>query len=704
MFGGFSPKVKDVTVFGNSWVKDQTLSNRTFPLSGVVSTSPALIWEGRSLSPSTPADSRFRALMIPVQGNPSYPSWKLQHSQANAAYSDALAFEASGYGGIKPLFTASGYTRINTDNASTVDTLLSLDVRSSGSTNHIGMSFGTTTRAAWSVNTGGTVEYRAAGASSIHSFMVGGSIGSQTLIAQIYSSGFYNSYSNFNNGKVTAGSADQSVQTTLSTYGSFAAKGVLVTSSNYTLTENETFVYIDPANAAFCVGNPTACNTYLTEGNCNAHSGVGCNWFAGNSCSAFNGDTGACTGQAGCSLETSPCSTADNTDQSTCEAQDDAFGGGCSWDTATCPAFTTTATCQAQAGCTADVTGDCTALDFAGCTAQSECTVTNAGDCSAFNGDESGCLAAGGASQCAWNAGDSTCSGSYFTACSGNYFVGCNGALCGGSFNTGNCLGSFGAACQGTASCANLTDDGSTLCNAEAGCLWQIGINVTLPTTANASRGSVGRIYSIMHVGSTGTASISGASGQPIFQYTTLSLFKKGDKVLLHNQNITFQCSVFTSSTPCNAQTGCQWLPTCSTIGDQPTCDSTNGCAWDGENNVCTGPAARCFGTYSNGSHWYPHSLERGLAYVAKTANYTITDIDDVVDVTANSVTLTLPNASTTNGKEYTLNNSGAGTVTLNTTGGQTINGAASGTVTIASGGVKVLVSNNANWIIKSAS
>jgi hypothetical protein len=268
--------------------------------------------------------------------------------------------------------------------------------------------------------------------------------------------------------------------------------------------------------------------------------------------------------------------------------------------------------------------------------------------------------------------------------------------LCAGNYNNGTCSGTYGAYCQGGSNCNNATDDGSSACNSEPGCAWTVGITVTLPSTTNANRNGTGRVYSIVHIGQTGTVNIIGQTGEPIFQYTTLSLLKKGDKVLLHNQNIIFQCSMFTTSTPCSAQIGCTWR-NCHSFGDQASCDGA-GCAWDGIDNVCTGGTS-CVGTYSNGAHWYAHSLERGLSYVEKTANYTISSIDDIVNCTTNSFSITLPSASLNNGKKYEIKNSGAGTITMDTTGGQTIDGNASGVLTIAAGSQMSVVSNNTNWI-----
>jgi hypothetical protein len=84
-------------------------------------------------------------------------------------------------------------------------------------------------------------------------------------------------------------------------------------------------------------------------------------------------------------------------------------------------------------------------------------------------------------------------------------------------------------------------------------------------------------------------------------------------------------------------------------------------------------------------------------AYVAKTANYTLTGADHTVNVTANSPTITLPTAGNAAGRTYVITNSGAGTVTLATTSSQTIDGAAPGTL-VASAKITVQ-SNGSNWI-----
>ena len=711
MFGQIRPAVKNLLTVANSWLADQTYTTQRKAISAAtVQTSASQIWEGSAWSSNTatPVPVSFKAFTQGVTGSPGYGIWRLQYSLNNAAYTNAITWDAKGAASSKPLTTLTGYAKIDSDNSSTIDTLQSLNVSSSGNQNHIVMSFGATIRSGWSVNTAGTTEYKTAGASPFHNFNVGSSITSQTLIAQIYSSGFYNSYSNFNAGKVTAGNADQSVQTTLSSYGSLAVKGTLVTNSSYTLAETETFVYVDPSQANVCTGTPATCISVLTESPCNARSGVGCSWFAGNSCNdQSNTNESSCEdGRTGCTWVQVSCSAADNTDQSTCESQDDAYGGNCSWDTSTCPAYVLISTCQAESGCTAN-TSSCSGFNGSSegtCEFNGECVWTG-GDCTSFSGtDQSTCES--GHTGCTWNAGPDTCTGVYDegSTCAGDYLTSCSGNLCNGDFNNGVCSGTYGAYCQGTANCNNLTDDGSTACNAESGCAWTVGITVTLPTTANANRNGTGRIYSILHVGETGTVQIVGQSGQPIFQYTTLPLLKKGDKVLLHNQNITFQCSLFATQTPCQAQTGCTWQTTvvCSGLGDESSCNAQSGCgcSWDGMACSGTGCTTGCLGTYSNGAHWYAHSLERGLNYQSKTANYTLTDIDDVIDCTSGTFTLTLPSAALNNGKTFYLKNTGSGTITLNTTSSQTIDGNASGTLTLTTGDSMTVISNNSNWVI----
>ena len=76
-------------------------------------------------------------------------------------------------------------------------------------------------------------------------------------------------------------------------------------------------------------------------------------------------------------------------------------------------------------------------------------------------------------------------------------------------------------------------------------------------------------------------------------------------------------------------------------------------------------------------SAWRSYRPAGWRATVAKSANYTLTLDDDVV-VCTGTPTITLPAASTAEGKEYTIINSGGGAVNIGTSSGDTINGASS--------------------------
>lgn len=85
-------------------------------------------------------------------------------------------------------------------------------------------------------------------------------------------------------------------------------------------------------------------------------------------------------------------------------------------------------------------------------------------------------------------------------------------------------------------------------------------------------------------------------------------------------------------------------------------------------------------------------------SYIAKTANYTATISDYVIDCTTGTFTITLPTAVGIVGRIYIIKNSGAGSITLDTTSSQTIDG--STTKTIAAAAWLQVQSDNANWKI----
>lgn len=85
--------------------------------------------------------------------------------------------------------------------------------------------------------------------------------------------------------------------------------------------------------------------------------------------------------------------------------------------------------------------------------------------------------------------------------------------------------------------------------------------------------------------------------------------------------------------------------------------------------------------------------------YVAKTANYTISATDYMINCTANTFTLTLPTAVGKTGQVYVIKNSGTGVVTIATTSSQTIDGLTSRVLAVQYESYTVM-SNGANWII----
>ena len=80
------------------------------------------------------------------------------------------------------------------------------------------------------------------------------------------------------------------------------------------------------------------------------------------------------------------------------------------------------------------------------------------------------------------------------------------------------------------------------------------------------------------------------------------------------------------------------------------------------------------------------------------TASYNVGVNDYLIDVTGNTITVTLPTATGINGKNYVIKNRGTGVVTVATTSGQTIDGVVSKTL-IYNDSVEV-ISDGSNWII----
>ena len=89
-----------------------------------------------------------------------------------------------------------------------------------------------------------------------------------------------------------------------------------------------------------------------------------------------------------------------------------------------------------------------------------------------------------------------------------------------------------------------------------------------------------------------------------------------------------------------------------------------------------------------------------GITFPATEINatYTVGTNDYLIDVTGNTVTVTLPTAVGVNGQNYVIKNRGTGVVTVATTSSQTIDGSNSKSLN-NNDGIEI-ISDGSNWII----
>lgn len=86
--------------------------------------------------------------------------------------------------------------------------------------------------------------------------------------------------------------------------------------------------------------------------------------------------------------------------------------------------------------------------------------------------------------------------------------------------------------------------------------------------------------------------------------------------------------------------------------------------------------------------------------YRAKTATYSVASDDSFIDCTSGTFTVTLPTAVGAAGRQITIKNSGAGTITIATVSAQTIDGAATKSLAVQYASATV-VSDGANWKVR---
>jgi hypothetical protein len=79
-------------------------------------------------------------------------------------------------------------------------------------------------------------------------------------------------------------------------------------------------------------------------------------------------------------------------------------------------------------------------------------------------------------------------------------------------------------------------------------------------------------------------------------------------------------------------------------------------------------------------------------------STYTVDTNDYLIDITGNTITVTLPTAVGVNGKNYVIKNRGTGVVTVATTSSQTIDGSNSKSLN-NNDGIEI-ISDGSNWII----
>ena len=375
-------------------------------------------------------------------------------------------------------------------------------------------------------------------------------------------------------GGVNAGT-NSSPTSTLMSAGGTALKVKYVT-ANQTLDNTATKWIVDATSAA-CSGSPTnACSSYTNEAACLARDNHGgCTWFAGSSCSVFNGDQSSCQNTPGCNWDIASCESLGAYDQSSCESY-----FGCSW---------------------ANTPQDCSALDENSCGGTSGCA-QNYDYCSNYSdggGDGSSCGNAYYPGFCSYDSDTGSCSGgSWYTGCSGSY----DSYTCTGSYSTGGCSGTYGASCSGTATCTGIDD--ATNCNNEPGCSWQNAVTLTLPNMTSCPD----RDYWIYNASSSNAdVIIVPSSGQQINHTNSFTLSNYRDWVHVSPLYRIDSCSPLNEGT-CATTSGCSpYYPNCGWSSMDNVCEGGAGCSGYGDQSSCESATyyAGCAGNYVVSQNWY---------------------------------------------------------------------------------------------------
>ena len=358
---------------------------------------------------------------------------------------------------------------------------------------------------------------------------------------------------------VSIGQNQTEPPSTKTVYGSSGEKWEYLTAGTV-LTWAYTYVHANADESSSCSWTITnACSFWTTQSDCekwNAHGW--CSWNDGNPCSTYNNEfwMSSCAGQVGCTVEPGDCSVAG--DETSCNAQNDAYGGDCMWE---------------------NTPQDCSTFDEMDCWNYWWCS-SNYDSCSNYNdggGDWAACNDANWWAWCSYDTWTGECTGDdWFTGCTGNWDL----ASCTWEFNTGICLGSYDSGCFGTSMCGGITT--SPNCWFEPWCDWVSGITLQFPVDTGVA---FYRSYFIRNIAVTANVTMIPNTDQTVND-TTSNLITPWKSKHYSFVFISLPCWNFNGtdeSTCLTGHPGCAWNVEeleCSQFGTEETCTSS-GCSWD---------------------------------------------------------------------------------------------------------------------------
>lgn len=537
--------------------------NPTSATASVLQVSPSYLRRGRGFLSNTSASFPFEIqdYAVGAVSTVAYGKWINQYRANNGTWTEFMRFDTD------PLGQGFAITPAQNLSNSTPGTTRNFTINNNGSDSWIDFLFSGVRKSHIGANSSGAMKFYAGGGSYFEYHQMSGG----DLFSYNYPTAFvHGQYGNFGAG-VHAGSQN-SPTSTLQSAGSLALKVKRLT-ANGAIDATATHWLLDATTAQSCAGTPTySCSHWTNQTDCELRSAHGdCVWYAGSSCSDFNGDVSTCGSTSGCSVDTASCSGAG--DQSTCEAQDDSYGGSCAWT---------------------EGFQDCSPLDESTCGMTSGCTV-NYNYCT---WDGMSCSGLSGVCDVIFDEGTCVSTNIGFAGCSGTYS---SGFSCTGDYNTGNCSGTYGASCSGTSSCAGVP---YADCASEAGCSQVSSLTATLPDGEQYPD----RTYFIANDSSGGAdVVLSPYAGQTIDLTSSLTLPAYKDWVHIAYFKKTKDCALYTSAGTCTP-TGCAInYFNCSWDSGMSTCSGDAVCTGIGDQSTCesTQYFGNCYGTETLAKNWY---------------------------------------------------------------------------------------------------